>query len=264
MKRSLLIILSGIFLAMVMAAIALYVPSSLPAGSDFSALYNTDLALVNGVPIYADELNGRSVDSLVTDEILYQEGLKEGLEKKYQDKIRQYQMSLVVRELKGAIVAKMPPEREITDKDLLDYYNSNKDTNYTNYRIEEINFQDEELGEQIIKMAKEGKSFQDIAKELSGDKSQITVNDLGFNKKLNIYFQAKEPGSISGVITKQDGAYSVLKILEIKEIPYNSVKNAIKYFIEARREGAAYNQAARETAKENGFIVEIAEKTSPN
>jgi hypothetical protein len=52
MKRSLLIILSGIFLAMVMAAIALYVPSSLPAGSDFSALYNTDLALVNGVPIY--------------------------------------------------------------------------------------------------------------------------------------------------------------------------------------------------------------------
>jgi len=39
-------------LAPVMAAIALYVPASLPSGSDFSALYNTDLALVNGVPIY--------------------------------------------------------------------------------------------------------------------------------------------------------------------------------------------------------------------
>ena len=52
MKRPLLIILSGIFLAMVMAAVALYVPTSLPAGSDFSAIYNTDLALVNGVPIY--------------------------------------------------------------------------------------------------------------------------------------------------------------------------------------------------------------------
>lgn len=35
-----------------MLAIALFIPSSLPAHSDFSALYNTDLALVNGVPIY--------------------------------------------------------------------------------------------------------------------------------------------------------------------------------------------------------------------
>ena len=35
-----------------MLAIAVYVPNSLPAHSDFSALYNTDLALVNRVPIY--------------------------------------------------------------------------------------------------------------------------------------------------------------------------------------------------------------------
>jgi hypothetical protein len=52
MKRLLLILLSGMILAPVMVAIALYVPTSLPSGSDFSALYNTDLALVNGVPIY--------------------------------------------------------------------------------------------------------------------------------------------------------------------------------------------------------------------
>ena len=35
-----------------MLSVALYVPTSLPAHSDFSALYNTDLALVNRVPIY--------------------------------------------------------------------------------------------------------------------------------------------------------------------------------------------------------------------
>jgi len=38
--------------ASIMLAIALYVPNSLPVHSDFSAIYNTDLALVNGVPIY--------------------------------------------------------------------------------------------------------------------------------------------------------------------------------------------------------------------
>lgn len=222
------------------------------------------VARVNGVPIYEDELNGRRVDSLVTDEILYQTGLKQGLEKKYQDKIRNYQMSLVVRDIENSITANLPPEKEITDKDLQEFYDANKDANYTNYRVEEINFQDEKLGERIITMAKEGKSFQDIAKELSSDKSQVTVKDLGFNKKLNIYFQGKEPGAISEVITKQDGAYSVLKILEIKEIPYGSVKNAIKYTIEARRKGAAYNQAAKELAKENGFTVEIVDKAGPN
>ena len=51
-KRILLFLMIAIVLISAMAAIAMYVPNSLPAGSDFSALYNTDLALVNGVPIY--------------------------------------------------------------------------------------------------------------------------------------------------------------------------------------------------------------------
>lgn len=222
------------------------------------------VARVNGVSIYEDELNGRPVDSLVTDEILYQEGLKEGLEKKFQNKIREYQMTLVVREIKNRVIDNMPPEKEITEKDILDYYNSMKDLNYTNYRIEEINFQDEKQGEQIIKMAEEGKSFGDIAKSLSNAESQVTANDLGFNKNLRIYFEAKEVGSISKVVRKKDGAFSVLKITEVKEAPYNSVKNTIKYVIEARRKGAAYDQAAKEIAKENGFTVEIVDRTSRN
>lgn len=51
MKRVLLLF-SIILLAGAMLAVALYVPNSLPAGSDFSAIYNTNLALVNRVPIY--------------------------------------------------------------------------------------------------------------------------------------------------------------------------------------------------------------------
>jgi|SRR5688572_5944580 len=52
MKRNLLIFFVLIISASIMLVIALYVPNSLPAHSDFSALYNTDLALVNGTPIY--------------------------------------------------------------------------------------------------------------------------------------------------------------------------------------------------------------------
>jgi hypothetical protein len=52
MKRAAFLLISFFLLASIMLVIALHVPNSLPAHSDFSALYNTDLALVNRVPIY--------------------------------------------------------------------------------------------------------------------------------------------------------------------------------------------------------------------
>ena len=52
MKRNLLFLLIFLSIATGMVVIALFIPNSLPAHSDFSALYNTDLALVNRVPIY--------------------------------------------------------------------------------------------------------------------------------------------------------------------------------------------------------------------
>jgi hypothetical protein len=51
MKRKTLF-LSSFLLAILLPIIALTVPTSLPTYSDFSALYNTDLALVHRVPIY--------------------------------------------------------------------------------------------------------------------------------------------------------------------------------------------------------------------
>ncbi len=52
MKRTVLLFLLITFILAVLLVIALYVPNSLPVNSDFSALYNTDLALVNRIPIY--------------------------------------------------------------------------------------------------------------------------------------------------------------------------------------------------------------------
>jgi hypothetical protein len=52
MKRNILFPLSIVLLIIILPAIALYIPTSLPAHSDFSAIYNTNLALVHRVPIY--------------------------------------------------------------------------------------------------------------------------------------------------------------------------------------------------------------------
>ncbi|MDQ2692747.1 MAG: DUF2029 domain-containing protein [Chloroflexota bacterium] len=52
MKRTVLILILLLFVAAIMLSFALYLPTSLPVHSDFSAIYNTTLALVNRVPIY--------------------------------------------------------------------------------------------------------------------------------------------------------------------------------------------------------------------
>jgi hypothetical protein len=52
MKRNVLVFLIILVIAIVMLLVALYVPNSLPVNSDFSAIYNTDLALVHRIPIY--------------------------------------------------------------------------------------------------------------------------------------------------------------------------------------------------------------------
>ena len=52
MKRNLLLFLLFPVIVVILFVIAIYVPTSLPTHSDFSAIYNTNLALVNRVPIY--------------------------------------------------------------------------------------------------------------------------------------------------------------------------------------------------------------------
>src|SRR6476660_1892558 len=52
MKRNLLFLLASFFLLIAMVGVALTVPGTLPVNSDFSAIYNTDLALVHRIPIY--------------------------------------------------------------------------------------------------------------------------------------------------------------------------------------------------------------------
>jgi len=215
------------------------------------------VARVNGVPIYEDELNGRPVESVVTEEILYQEGLSEGLEKKYQEKIMQYQMSLVVREVKEKILSGLPPEKEVTEQEMLDYYNSAKDTNYTNLRVEEINFTDQKLGDKILKMAQEGKDFNDIVKELPDAGPEVKVNELGYDRKMNSFFEVKEVGAISKVVNKKDGTYSVLKIEELHVIPFESARNTILFIVESLKKAAAYDKYAKQIAREKNYNVEI-------
>ena len=214
------------------------------------------VAYVNGVPIYEDELRGGTVDMAVTNEILYQEGLRRGIDKKYEQKVDDFKTSLVSRDVRLDIMENLPPIKEITDEDIEEYYNRNKDK-YSAYHIVEINFSNENLGPEILKQAGEGKELRDIANELATSDPKAIFNDLGTRRELVEYFNEKEAGSLSEIVKKSDGTFSVLKIVEVKETPLANLKFSIRNNLEARREAHSIESKSREIARENNMVIEI-------
>lgn len=221
------------------------------------------VARVNGVPIYEDEVKDKPLKSLITDEILYQDGLNRGLLHKYENQVMAFQMSLIVNDVKRSILEDMPPSKQITNEDIDEYYKKSIDK-YRYAHLQEINSPDKNLAEEIKQMAAEGKDLQDIANKYSESGTEITVNDLGYNKALLTHFSDIEQGSITDIIEKRDGTFSILKILEVKERPLQNSKAAIKSSLEARRRAMAITNYANKVAEESGMNVEILDNPGEN
>ena len=213
------------------------------------------VAYVNGVPVYEDELRG-TVDRAITDEILYQEGLRRGIDKKYEQQVDDFKTSLVVREVRIDLMEDLPPMKAVTDEDITAYYDSNKEK-YSAYHTVEINYSDENLGPKILELAGEGKELREIANSLAGEDPKIIFNDLGTRREFVQYFDDKEVGALSEIVKKPDGTYSILKIVEVKETPLANVRFSIRNNLEARRKAASIEKKSREIARENNMEIEI-------
>lgn len=217
------------------------------------------IARVNGQPIYEDDLNGKSLEDVITEEIIYQEGLRQGIDKKYRDKVRDFERKLIIRDTKQSILENSEPTKGPSDEDIKNYYEKNKNK-YTYVRIHEISFPDSILANEIREKAKGEEDLQTIAN--SYPDMVITVNDIGFNRNMARHFKTREVGSVSEVIQKPDGTFSVLKIVEIKDIPLNASKKPIRYLLEAKQKTGMFNNYARRAVKENNMTIEIIEQDS--
>lgn len=214
----------------------------------------TVLARVNGVPIYQNEIKRDSLNSLITDEILYQEGLKRGLDKKYEEKVMLYQMSLIIDEMKRNISGELPPTKPVSDEEIESYYNE-AILKYSHAKFQGVCFNDKNLKDEIYKMATEGIDFQDIANKYKDSKSKVVVENIGFNRELNNRFKKYEVGAMTDVIEKKDGTYCILKIESIQQIPFQVSKKAIKNILQAQRHADALNEYARKLAKEKNMDI---------
>jgi len=217
----------------------------------------TVIARVNGQPIYEDALTKEDLEYAITEEIIYQEGLRQGLNKRDRDRVRNYEKKLIIRGTKQKILENVEPEKAVSKEEIKNYYESNKDK-YTHVRIHEISFPDSSLGNEIRDRAKSGEELQTIAN--SYPDLGMAVQDLGYNKNIAQNFQTLEVGSVSEVTQKPDGTFSVLKIVETKDIPFKVSKKSIRHLLEAKRRAEKYNDYARKIAEENNMTIEIVEQ----
>ncbi len=216
------------------------------------------VARVNGVPIYQDELKGRPLQHLITEEVLYQKGLGLGLDEKYAEKVRDYKKQLIVHDLKTEILENLPPTKEVSDEEIQNYYDNNTER-YTFVRMYEVGFADKNLGDEILGKVKSEEDLTEIVNAYVESGANVAGRDLGFNRKMVREFDSVELGSVTGVITKPDGSYSVIKIVEIKPIPLRQTERPIRRLLEAKRKGYANDNYANQIIEESGIEVEIIE-----
>ncbi len=214
------------------------------------------LARVNGVPIYEDELKGRPLQHLITEEVIYQKGLGLGLDEKYAEKVRDYNKQLIVHDLKMEVLENLPPTKEVSDEDIKTYYDNNPER-YTFVRMHEVGFVDKKLGDEILAKVKSGEDLTEIVNAYVESGANVVGRDLGFNREMVKKFDTVELGSVTDIITKPDGSYGVIKIVEIKPIPIRQTERAIRQLLEAKRKSYANDNYANQIIEENGVEVEI-------
>ncbi len=217
------------------------------------------LARVNGQPIYEDVGTRADLEFFIIEEIIYQEAIIKGFDKYDGDKARDYERGLIISSTKQSILENAEPTKEVSSEEIKNYYESNKDK-YRYVIIHEISFPDSNLGNEIKDKVKSGEELQAIAN--SYPDMRITVNDIDYDRAMAQHFTTIEVGSVSEVMKKPNGKYSVLKIVELKEIPLSSVSRSIKYILKAKRKTQIFNSYAQKVAEENNMAIERIEQDS--
>jgi predicted CopG family antitoxin len=214
------------------------------------------VARVNGKPIYEKDLGGRPLEYVIADEVIYQEGLKRGLDKKLEPQIEQYKRGLIVTTIKNEIISSLPKGGEVTDKEIEDYYNENE-SRFTHLRVKEVILRDKNLAEEAHKRAMSGEDLEKIASDLSAKSGEnIPVKELVFGVRYNELFKGKSVGSVSDVI-QEGNEFKVIKLIEVIKIPLAKSSESIKYLVLAKRRDDAIREFANKVSKEDNIKVEI-------
>jgi peptidyl-prolyl cis-trans isomerase C len=171
---------------------------------------------------------------------------------------------ILISRLLEAEMAKVAPP---TDAELKDYYDKNPNE-FSGVRAAHVLIRPEgfdeaskkkarDKAEDVMKQAKAGTDFGELAKQHSSDGSAQQGGDLGFFTKdrmvppfANAAF-ALQPGQISDVVETQFG-FHVIKVIERKDVKFEEATERLRTFLTARKREeaqAAFIKSLKDKAK---------------
>ncbi|HEX9666500.1 MAG TPA: peptidyl-prolyl cis-trans isomerase [Thermodesulfobacteriota bacterium] len=213
------------------------------------------VATVNGRPIYEEDLRGRKLEYVIEDEILYEEGLKQGLESEYKEQIDRYKKNLIINAVKQQIQYSLPRDQKISDSEIEDFYKK-YERRYTNLKALGISAPDKKTAEINHERATKGEDLEKIASEYSESGVLFSPNPIMLNVDKNDFFQELKVGAVSDII-EDKGQFLIYKVIEVKHLPLSQVKNSIRYSIYAKKQSQAVSDFAEKAKKERNMNVEI-------
>lgn len=241
------------------------------------------VAKVNGTPIAEEDLSIRvhgahgsrkstgnpqkALDDVITEELLYQQGLKVGLDKDpgYKAHIARLERQLasarraemVRRVFNTQVAAKI----EVTMADAKNYYEQNANQIGTEVHLGLISFGGKEQAEEALKKIRGGAPFESVARSVMGSQAVSGREpwDLGFLAWDQIPMDFVEPvyklkpGEVSGVVSSPRTGHQIFKLFESRKNPkadLNSMSGMIMNRLRDKKVVDAYDQYVRQLKKD--------------
>lgn len=226
---------------------------------------------LKSLPDYARQMfegeNGKEkfLDEIVKKEILYQQALKEGLDKdpKFSKKVEDFKkLTLVSELLEKEIMAKA----KVSDSDVKDYYSKHKQDFAATSQIKasHILVKTQAEAEKVLARLRKGEKFEAVAKEVSIDKpSAANGGDLGYFSRGQMVpeFERAAVGLKIGEISnpvKTPFGFHIIKVTDKKTGPvieFDKVKDIISQRLSGEKQKEAFDNYLTELKK--NFKVEI-------
>jgi parvulin-like peptidyl-prolyl isomerase len=241
------------------------------------------VAKVNGTPITEEDLlfglpgahgvrkasgdQQQALDDVITEELLYQQGLKIGLDK---DPGYRAQIARIERQLDHVKRAEMmrrvyntqvAAKIEITPSDARSYYDRNANQITTELHLGVIPFNNKEAAEEALQKIRGGATFESIARSVMG--SQVSAGrepwDLGFLSwgQIPVDFvdpvYRLKPGEVSNLVSSKRTGYQIFKLFGARKNPkadFASMSGLIMNRLRDEKVIEAYEQYVEKLKKE--------------
>lgn len=205
-----------------------------------------DVVSVNGTVISEDDIEGKDIEEVINNELLFQEALKFGADKETDDQYSKHKSDIMyhvadddketleyLEDYRRKLISDyfiynmLVNEEDLGEDRIKEYYNGNL-YNYINITVDEIIFTDKKLAEEFLDKIKSGQelyALKNAYKENKEIKADFNIINDPFYKK-EIYSVGF--GEVYDGIIAKNGQFRVVLIREKFVLPYNSLKKNLK------------------------------------